>query len=88
MPEQVWGQPSERYDPAEVTTWRKYRKKPVVVEARRADPGGEVIPTLEGEMRAEPGDYIVRGIQGEVYPVKPAIFRATYELVEKDRAPA
>ena len=37
------------------------------------------IPTLEGTMRAEPGDWIIRGVEGEFYPVKPAIFEATYE---------
>jgi hypothetical protein len=35
-------------------------------------------------MRAEPGDWIIRGVQGEFYPCKPAIFEATYELVEED----
>ncbi|WP_373738318.1 hypothetical protein [Jeotgalibaca porci] len=47
--------------------------------------GGEVlyieIKTLEGAMRAELGDYIIRGLQGELYPCKPDIFEATYELV-------
>jgi hypothetical protein len=42
---------------------------------------GIAIPTLEGEMIASPGDWIVRGVQGEFYPVKPAIFDATYEAV-------
>jgi hypothetical protein len=30
---------------------------------------------------ATPGDWIIRGVQGELYPCKPAIFAATYELV-------
>lgn len=38
--------------------------------------------TLEGTMTADVGDYIIRGVQGEHYPCKPAIFNATYELVE------
>lgn len=38
------------------------------------------IPTLEGDMRASAGDWIVRGVKGELYPVKPDIFAATYEL--------
>jgi hypothetical protein len=41
-----------------------------------------IIPTLEGEMRAEVGDYIIRGIKGELYPCKPDIFAATYEVAE------
>ena len=39
------------------------------------------IETLEGFMTAQQGDYIIRGIQGEIYPCKPDIFEATYELV-------
>lgn len=39
------------------------------------------IPTLEGLMRADKGDWIVRGVKDELYPVKPDIFRMTYEPV-------
>jgi hypothetical protein len=42
------------------------------------------IPTLEGVMTAQPGDWIIKGVAGEVYPCKPDIFRATYELAEED----
>lgn len=38
------------------------------------------IKTLEGNMRAAVGDWIIRGIKGEIYPCKPDIFEATYEL--------
>lgn len=41
-----------------------------------------VIRTLEGDMKAQRGDWIIRGVQGEVYPCKPEIFAATYELVD------
>jgi len=44
--------------------------------------GGWAIKTLEGEMTAVPGDYIIRGVKGELYPCKPDIFAATYDLVE------
>lgn len=44
--------------------------------------GYAVIPTLEGDMRANLGDWIIRGVKGELYPCKPDIFEATYELVE------
>ena len=37
------------------------------------------ISTLEGDLMAEVGDRIIRGVQGEFYPIKPAIFDATYE---------
>ena len=82
----------------------KYRKKPVVIEAKRLAYGyglqialwcnGKAfacpscdrlvvdIETLEGTMRAHEGDWIIRGVQGEFYPVKPDIFKATYEPVE------
>lgn len=42
------------------------------------------IPTLEGFHIACPGDYIIKGIQNEFYPVKPDIFHATYDLVDKE----
>jgi hypothetical protein len=41
-----------------------------------------IIDTLEGEHRADPADWIICGVQGEFYPVKPAIFEATYEVVD------
>ena len=47
-----------------------------------------LIATLEGTMTASPGDYIIRGVQGELYPCKPAIFEATYDLVPDDLVPA
>ena len=45
------------------------------------------ITTLEGNHRpddpvVEFNDWIIRGIQGELYPCKPDIFEATYELQE------
>ena len=39
------------------------------------------INTLEGVMRIEWGDWIIRGVQGELYPCKPDIFMASYEVV-------
>lgn len=40
-----------------------------------------LIRTLEGNMRAVFGDFIIKGVQGEIYPCKPDIFEATYELI-------
>ena len=60
---------------------RKYRKKPVVIEAYQTDTE-MVIHTLEGDMLASIGDYIITGVDGEKYPCKPDIFEKTYELVE------
>lgn len=40
------------------------------------------IKTLEGWMVGSEGDLIICGVKGELYPCKPDIFAATYELVE------
>lgn len=57
-----------------------YRKKPVVVRAYQCKEG-EIIHTLEGDMKASPGDFIITGVRGEKYPCKPDIFWKTYEEV-------
>ena len=61
---------------------RKYRKKPVVVEAYQTD-REIMIHTLEGDMKASIGNYIVTGIDGEKYPCKPDIFEKNYTPVEQ-----
>ena len=61
--------------------WVKYRKKPVVIEARLITEA-ILIPTLEGTMRGNAGDYLVRGVDGELYPCKASIFEKTYDAVE------
>lgn len=61
---------------------KKYRKKPVVIEAYQTDKV-MYIETLEGTMKADAGDYIITGIKGDQYPCKPDIFEQTYELVEE-----
>lgn len=61
-------------------TTRKYRKKPVVIEAYQTDKE-MIIHTLEGDMKASVGDYIITGANGEQYPCKPDIFEKTYEPV-------
>lgn len=60
---------------------RKYRKRPVIIEAYRTE-REMTIHTLEGDMKACKGDFVITGVNGEQYPVKPDIFRKTYELVE------
>ena len=60
---------------------KKYRKKPVVIEAYQTDKV-LTIHTLEGDMIASKGDYIITGVDGEQYPCKPDIFEKTYEPVE------
>lgn len=39
--------------------------------------------TLEGPLVVSPGDFIIRGVEGELYPCKPAIFAATYEVADE-----
>ena len=60
---------------------RKYRKKPVIIEAYQTDTELD-IQTLEGVMHANIGDYIITGVHGEIYPCKPDIFEKTYEEVK------
>ncbi len=46
-----------------------------------AEPSIQII-TLEGVMTARLRDYIIKGVYGEFYPVAPAIFEQTYEVIE------
>ena len=71
---------SERIGPP--FNWRRYRKLPVVIEARGPLTVAETIETLEGTMRADVGDYVIRGVKGETYPCKPDVFAATYETAD------
>ncbi|WP_219350129.1 hypothetical protein [Helicobacter sp. 11S02596-1] len=59
-------------------TIKKFRKKPIVVEAYQTDKE-VIIPTLEGDMKANIGDWIITGVKGEQYPCKPDVFEKTYE---------
>ena len=45
------------------------------------------IGTMEGQIIASKGDWIIRGIKGELYPCKPDIFEATYDVAGGDVAP-
>jgi hypothetical protein len=47
--------------------------------------GTLTIRTLEGDHLAQRGDWIIQGIKGELYPCKPDIFAATYEIIEEAR---
>jgi hypothetical protein len=63
-----------------VSEFKKYRKKPVVIDAFQTETELQ-IETLEGTMTASPGDFIIKGVKGEIYPCKPDIFWLTYEEV-------
>lgn len=84
-------------DPQTFSTELKVIEPPAwfteAVNAGKNNPGGIyggvhageavlMIHTLEAPHVASPGDWIVRGIHGELYPCKPDIFAATYDLAE------
>ena len=52
------------------------------------DDGSYTIKTLEGDHRANPDDWIARGVAGELWPIKPAIFAASYEPADYTLADA
>lgn len=62
---------------------KKFRKKPIIVEAYQTD-AEFMVQTLEGPLKASVGDWIITGIRGEQYPCKPDVFEKTYELVDDD----
>jgi hypothetical protein len=41
-----------------------------------------MIATMEGDMKVSENDWVIKGVKGELYPCKPDIFEATYEMVE------
>ena len=47
-------------------------------------PVSYLISTLEGALHISVDDWLIQGIQGELYPCKPDIFEATYELVKEE----
>lgn len=71
-----------------LTDWLTQALQDGTLERRNGDliNGGDwdflAVRTLEGEMLAAPDDFIIRGVQGELYPCKPDIFRATYEVAD------
>lgn len=69
------------------TKMKKYRKKPIVIEAYQTDVALD-IETLEGTMHANVGDYIISGVNGEQYPCKSDIFEKTYEEVSNECLPS
>lgn len=62
--------------------WKKYRKKPIIVEARKIEEEKVEIETREGKVMGYKGDFIIRGVEGEEYPCGKDIFKKTYEEVD------
>jgi len=66
-------------------TWRKCRKKPLVVEFREVEGDFEVIKTLEGDLGAhKEKSFIMRGVNGEIYPIDKGIFYKTYDILKEE----
>ena len=61
---------------------KKYRKKPVTIQAIQVLQPFEV-ETLKGVMTGKKGDWLVKGIKGELYPVDNKIFKETYEVLKQ-----
>jgi hypothetical protein len=64
--------------------WNKDRDSEGALQRVSMDatlPDALEIVTLEGKHLVSWGDWIIRGVKGEIYPCKPDIFEATYELV-------
>lgn len=68
----------ELYDPCENG---KYKKKPLEVTAWQTD-RELLIPYGKDSLRASVGDYIVKQPNGSFAPVKPDIFKLTYDRCE------
>lgn len=45
-----------------------------------------LITTLEGALTVSVDDWIIRGVKNEIYPCKPDVFAATYDLVPEATA--
>ncbi len=62
-------------------------KEKVVTCIHCTEPPGKphfeyMVHTPEGSLFIKDRDYVYQGINGEIYPCKPHIFEATYELAE------
>jgi hypothetical protein len=68
---------SSRVTPGPLTEYRKTATTLAVKIGEAFE-----VHTEEGIMRAAAGDYLCTGPAGEAWPVKAAIFEATYQPVE------
>ncbi len=75
-----------RKRPVVIEAWHNEKGNPIPdwIQGRGVGGAGGILTlvTLEGVMTASPDDWIIQGIKGEIYPIKPDIFAATYELLE------
>lgn len=62
---------------------QSYRKRPVVIQARRMR-GSFTVQTMEGPLTGKAGDWLITGVSGEQYPCDDAIFRRTYDRANSE----
>jgi len=67
--------------PKPLGNWKLYKKKPVVIAARKMEEEF-IVETIEGDMKGKAGDYLIEGVEGELYPCDEQIFHKTYEDAE------
>jgi len=60
-----------------------YYEGALYFKKEKNEPQALFISRWETDIRVSVGDYIIRGIEGELYPCKPDIFGATYDLVDE-----
>ena len=66
-------------DMAKQIGFRNYRKRQIVVQARRVSKPTPV-NTIEGAtIVVQPGDWVIRGAWNEEYPCKDGLFQQTYD---------
>lgn len=64
----------------EIAKWIGYYNS-LLFKSDRHNPS-IMIMTLEGPMIADLNDYVIKGVNGEFYPVKPDIFKKTYDILD------
>ena len=66
--------------PAAVADPHAARENRGPARARELDRGEDPVHGAFRDHRANVGDWIIKGVKGELYPCKPDIFEATYDL--------
>lgn len=66
-------------------TWHRYRKRPIVVQARGPIVGAELCRSKSGEIIAPTGSYVIREQDGDgEYPCDAQTFEQTYDLIDRE----
>ena len=67
-------------------TWRRCKKKPIVVHFRELDSPLIIKNDIDGRSYTVNPEthYIIRGVKGEIYSIEKKIFHESYEVLEND----